>query len=164
MGRICIWQRIFPVFLFLILAAPGFSQDHRVSDDLANSFRKADVVRIRASRNSPTLSFRTDGRAIKLAVTPHDLRSNSYKAQDRNTLGENLLERAPANTFKGKVIGEENSVVRLTIDGSRIEGYFTSRGERYFIEPASKYSGAAASDDEEGLHKGNTKPQTPNTK
>lgn len=147
MGRIRLSQNLFPFFLLLVIAANGFSQDHLVSDDLAKTFRKTDVVRISESRNSQILSFRTQGRPIKLDVTPHDLRSSSFKAQDRNTLGENLIERAPANTYKGKVIGEENSVVRLTIDGSRIEGYFTSRGERYFIEPASKYSHAAASDE-----------------
>ncbi len=147
MGRMRIWQRIFPVFLFLFLADSGFAQDHRLSEALANSFRKADVVRLNVSQDLQKISFRTDGREIKLAVTPHDLRSTSYKAQDRNTLGENLLDPAPAHTYKGKVNGEENSVVRLTIDGSRIEGYFTSRGERYFIEPADKYSQFATSDE-----------------
>ena len=147
MGKIPIRQRVFFVFLALVFAITGFAQDRTVSDELARSFRKFDSVRINVSRNSQTLSFAIEGREIYLAVTPHDLRSSSYKAQDRNALGESLIGRVPANTYKGTVSGEENSDVRLSIDGSHIEGYFTSRSEKYFIEPASKYSRSAGSDE-----------------
>ncbi len=140
-------QRILLASLFLLLTVAGFSQDRSVSETLANSFRKVDVLRIDASRGTRSLSFRAAGRSIKLVISTHDLRGNSYKAQDTNAGGETLLERAPSNTYKGKVSGEANSDVRLMIDGSRIEGYFTSGGERYFIERASKYSQSAANDE-----------------
>ena len=140
-------QKTHLVFIFLLFAITGFSQDRRVSDELANTFSKVDVVKITASPRRQTLVFRAENRIVKLVIAPHDLRSSSFKAMDRNLLGENLLERASSNTYKGKVADEANSEVRLTIDGSRIEGFFTSRGERYFIEPASNYSYSAASDE-----------------
>jgi hypothetical protein len=143
MGRIPISQRALPLVLCLVFAAAGSAQELRVSDELASSFREAAVVRINASADLKTLSFRMYGREVELDVAPYDLRSKSYKAQDRSSLGESPLERVPATTYKGKVTGEQNSPVRLTIDGQRIEGYFTSGGERYFIEPAGNFSAAA---------------------
>lgn len=142
-----LYTKIFLLALLLLLTAAVRPQDRRLLDDLAGSFRKVDVVRLNASRNSQVFSFIADGRPINLNFAPHDLRSSSYKAQDRDASGESLLETAPANTYKGRVTGEKNSEVRLTIDRSRVEGYFTSRGERFFIEPAAKYSrGAGASE------------------
>ena len=126
--------------LFLVFAA--FSQ---APDDLATSFRRVDVVKIDTSRS--LLSFRAAGRDIALSVTPHDLRSSAFTALDRVGTTETELGRAPSNTYKGVVMGETGSDVRLTIDGPRVEGFFTSHGERYFIEPAAKYSRLAAPDE-----------------
>ena len=134
------------VSLLFLLTFATSAQDRRVSDDLANSFRRVEVVRIAAPRGSQRLSFRANARDVKLAIAPHDLRSKSFQAQDRNVHGETVIERTPVNTYKGKIEGEEDSNVRLTMDGSRIEGYYTTRGERYFIEPAGNYSRFAATD------------------
>ncbi len=133
-------QKAFIVSIFLFLTVTAFSQDRQVAKELADSFRKVDVVGIDVARDHRSLSFRANGRAFNLTITPHDLRSNSYKAIDRNAEGDTILGRFQANTYKGTIVGEENSDVRLTIDGSRIEGYYRSRGERFFIEPANRYS------------------------
>ncbi len=82
-------------------------------------------------------------RNFDLVVAPHDLRSGNYKAIDTGITGDSSLDRMPSKTYKGYVAGETHSEVRLTIDGAAAEGYFTSRGERYFIEPASRYSPSA---------------------
>ncbi|MFN0277838.1 MAG: FG-GAP-like repeat-containing protein [Pyrinomonadaceae bacterium] len=116
-------------------------------ETLAHSFRKVDVVRLNVPRNSQAFSFTADGRAVTLNFRPHDLRSGFYEAQDKSVLGETTIERAAVKTYKGKVSGEENSEVRLMIDGTRVEGYFMSRGVRYFIEPAVKYSSVAGYDE-----------------
>jgi hypothetical protein len=55
------------------------------------------------------------------------------------------LRQKAVTTYKGKVLGEESSDVRLTIDAQGISGFFVSLGERYFVEPASRYSEAASS-------------------
>ncbi|MBK8466183.1 MAG: VCBS repeat-containing protein [Chloracidobacterium sp.] len=111
-----------------------------MSTDIANSLRSFDVVRLNASSETRSLSLTAAGRSVNLNVAPHDLRSTFYKAQNKDANGETLLERTPSTTFKGQVAGDADSDVRLAIDGSHIEGYYRTHGERYFIESASKYS------------------------
>ena len=131
---------------FALLATSAISQTSELRDDLARSFTKFDVVRInRASGNR--LSIPANGRVYELVVEPHDLRPpHDTAAEDTNMVGVKTLERAPIATYKGKILGEESSEVRLTIDGSRIEGFFGSGSQRFFIEPAAKYSTHAEAD------------------
>lgn len=124
------------VLLVLLFAFTASSQD------LSSSFRRFDVVTIDTSRS--TLAFRAAGRDIALAVTPHDLRGPAYKAQDRSAAGEREMPRGDSHTFKGTVVGEAGSEVRLTIHGTQVEGFFQFGGERFFIEPAARYSRASA--------------------
>jgi Metallo-peptidase family M12B Reprolysin-like/FG-GAP-like repeat/Reprolysin family propeptide len=139
-------KTVFTLLFFLAVAVTR-AQDLRVSKELADSFRSFDVARLDPSHDLHSIRLRADGRDIDLQIAPHDLRSASFRAMDRNAGGERDLDRSPSNTYKGQVVGEQNSDVRLTMDGSKIEGYFTSRGERFFIERADKYSRSAASDD-----------------
>jgi hypothetical protein len=134
-----------PAFSVLLLLLLSFSAVSQGSNDLSNSFRRFDLVKIDTS--SSRISFRAAGRQITLAIAWHDLRASAFTALDRNSAGDVALDRATAKTFKGSVVGESGSDVRLTIDGRRAEGFFTSHGERYFIEPADKYSRSAAPDD-----------------
>lgn len=129
--------------LFLLLFAFGVLAQS--PDGFSNSFRKSDVVRVDTSRSQ--ISFRASGREIRLAITRHDLRSAAFRAVDHGVSGDAEVARSACNTYKGVVVGEAGSDVRLTIDGMRVEGLFTSRGERYFIEPADKYSSSAAPDE-----------------
>jgi hypothetical protein len=115
------------------------------SQDLSTSFSHFDVVKIDTSR--PTLALRAGGRDLVLAVTPHDLRGSRWRAQNSAASGDQDVPLGASRTFKGTVVGDASSFARLTIDGSRVEGYFNTRGERYFIEPAARYSVAAASDE-----------------
>ncbi len=84
-------QKAFIVSIFLFLTVTAFSQDRQVAKELADSFRKVDVVGIDVARDHRSLSFRANGRAFNLTITPHDLRSNSYKAIDRNAEGDTIL-------------------------------------------------------------------------
>ena len=69
-----------------------------------------------------------------------------YHAEDAAPLGTRQLERPTVTTYKGTVAGEQRSEVRLTIDDSGFEGFFDAGGERFFVEPARRYSEAAAAD------------------
>lgn len=128
------------VLILVFCALTTLSQDR-----LASSFRQFDVVKIDTSRS--VLSFQAAGRRIDLSVTPHDLRGTDFRAQNMTMAGETEMSRAVSHTFKGTVAGEPDSQVRLTIDGGRVEGFFQIRGERFFIEPAARYSFDAAADD-----------------
>jgi hypothetical protein len=146
--KISFLQIIFTALLFIL---PAFGQD--LQSDLGNFFIKYDVIRLdnqAARQNAETgqiISVRTSERAFALVLAPRDLRSPRYRAEDAGASGVRQLERGAVNTFKGKVSGEANSEVRLTIDVNGIEGYFDSNNERFFIEPARKYSRVAASGD-----------------
>ncbi len=144
MGSSYIRRTILSAILLLVFTVAASSQDQRMSSEIANSLRRFDVVHIDSKIDPSSLSFTAAGRFVKLYFAPHDMRSSFYKAQNKDASGETLLERTPVTTYKGQVDGEANSDVRLTIAGQRIEGYYSSQGERYFIEAAGKYSRFAA--------------------
>ena len=128
--------------LVSLFAISSFSQSSDLNTDLRSSFAKFDVTRInRASAGgAETLTVRAAGRTFELIVTPNDLRSRRYRAEDTNMIGVTTLPNQPVTTYKGKIAGEPSSEVRLTIDGIKVEGYFEGAGGRLFIEPAAKYS------------------------
>lgn len=143
----------FPIFLFLCLlaASPLAAQTSRTATDLAAKFSAFDVVRLdtgsRLADGSRSMSIMAAGTRYDLSVRPHDMRAPRYHAQDHGVNGEVPVSMTGVNTYRGHVAGEATSEVRLNIDGVRMEGYFTSAGKRFFIEPATNYSAAARSDE-----------------
>lgn len=139
--------------LVLLPLASVFGQSEDLGRDLGRSFTRFDVVRINSrqarlagdSRRSITVTAM--GKSFTLELEPRDLMSARYKAENQGPDGAVQLERPRVNTFQGKVAGSENSEVRLTLDGARIEGYFTAGFDRFFVEQARKYSDAAHADD-----------------
>ena len=136
--------------LFVILHTAGFAQSGKVREDLAASFRKFDIANIssKASENmngrSRSLVFNVGGEQVELNIVPNDLRAANYHAEDTGPAGNRSLEAPKINTYKGIVAGRSGTEVRVSISGAKIEGYFTVGGDRYFIEPASKYSNVAS--------------------
>jgi hypothetical protein len=116
-----------------------------------NHFSRYDVVRPGDSQlafsESRKLSLTVAGRSYELIVAPHDLRAPHYRAEDTGPVGTRELEQMPVITYKGTISGVPDSEVRLTIDGNRIEGFFDTRDDRFFVEPASRYSSNAEPDD-----------------
>jgi hypothetical protein len=146
--------RVFSSLVFTtVFALTAFTQTADLRNDLQSSFTKFDIVRIdlgaelRSSGESKTLTLQSAGKNFELRVAPNDLRSARYRAEDTNMIGVRTLDAPPVNTYKGKIVGESDSEVRLTIDGVRVEGFFENAGGRLFIEPASKYSHSAEEGD-----------------
>jgi len=142
------------VILFtLTLCLSGFAQTDLLKSDLENSFKNANVVRlnktdaIRRAKASQTLSISTPNKNFELSLTPRDLRSSRYLAEDETENGRRRLAKPEVTTYTGTVAGETESNVRLTIDESGVVGFFGSDRERYFIEPAKKYSKYAGTDE-----------------
>ena len=143
-------------FLFLaisVCASAAIGQSTKVREDLAASFSKFEVARISSASaesingSSQTIAFSLNGEPVQLSVTVNDLRAPNYRAEDTGPVGSHPLGAPEINTYKGVVLGRPGSEVRLTIAGSRVEGYFNYGSERFFIEPALKYSKAAAASD-----------------
>ncbi len=135
----------------LFFVFPVFGQD--LQSELGDRFTRYDLVRLndrdvrRGSEGQTIVSVRTSKRDFDLVLTPRDLRSPRYKAEDSSAEGVRQLKMMAVNTFKGKISGDGASQVRLTMAGTKIEGYFASNGEKFFIESAQKYSRFAASGD-----------------
>ncbi len=131
-------------FVFLMFFAQ-FVFAQNVQSDLRESFKKFDLVKrhqINFTNNQSVekLSIQTPDKNFEFDLTLNDLRSSRYFAEETDANGTHQLEKAAVKTFKGKISGEENSRVRLTIDGAKIEGFFDTNGERFYIEQAKKYS------------------------
>ena len=139
-------------FVVMSCVYAAFGQSDRAKQDLGRSFRKFDLVRIssdaavRAAGNR-RLSLNAQGRNIDLDLTPNDIRSSRYKSEDSANPGLKYGPDSSVTTFKGAVAGENGSQVRVLIDGSKVEGYFVTKGERLFIEKANKYTNQATDAD-----------------
>ena len=137
------------LFLFSFFTA-AIAQDENVSSELSRSFKKFNVVRISSAQTESligrgkVLQLSIDGSSFELNVTPNDLRAENYRAENTGAAGSTPIEGLPVNTFRGKVAGHDDSDVRLTIDANRTTGYFRIGADKYFVEPASKYSSLAA--------------------
>jgi hypothetical protein len=144
------------LFVILLILSSFFAvsaQSDALKNDLGNSFRNVSVVRLntrdaaRQAQASRNISIATSNKTFELSVTPRDLRAARYFAEDTTAVGVRRLEKTPVTTYKGKIVGEAQSEVRLTIDDSGVEGYFLEGAERYFIEPAKNYSKLASADE-----------------
>ena len=131
----------------------AFGQKDDLQKDLGSSFAKFNLVRLnnqttlQKAESGSSLVISTGEKRLELVLTPNDLRGSRYRAEDTSAKGVETLENFSVTTFKGKIVGENSSEVRLTIDGSKIEGYFFTENERFFIEPAKNYSAFANESD-----------------
>ena len=141
----------FLIFSFLLFASftAATAQNAKVNEELSRSFKKFNVVRIYGTPteslngNGEKLNLSIDGEPVELNVTPNDLRAPNYRAENTGPAGSTRIEGPAVTTFRGKVSGLDDSEVRLTIDADRTEGFFRMGTDRYFVEPASKYSSFA---------------------
>jgi hypothetical protein len=139
--------------LTFIFSGSVFAQSNALKNDLRKHFSKVDVIRFNESealrpgetRNALTIS--TSEKTFQINLTPRDLRSPRYRAENATSNGTQALEFEAVKTYKGKVSGDENSQVRLTIEDAKIEGFFIAGSERYYIEPARRFSPLADAGD-----------------
>ncbi|MCO6509904.1 MAG: VCBS repeat-containing protein [Aridibacter famidurans] len=133
----------------LVFVIPAFAQKGRIEADLERSFREFTLARLAGDslRRDGSVKIEGPDRTLELTLFPRDLRSRRFKALNTGPEGTTRIERAPSNTYMGTVLGEKNSQVRLTIKEGSAEGYVFSRGVRYLVEPASRYSEKAGASD-----------------
>lgn len=142
----------FLLLLILDFASLAFSQDAQLRSDLSGTFSKFDVVKV-APQDSlersaeKRLVIQTTARNFDLVVTPNNILSPRYRTENDGLAGKTMPGNAGIHTFKGHIEGFAKSEVRLTIDGAKVEGFFDADGERFFIEPARKFSGSAKAED-----------------
>ena len=143
----------FTIACTIFFSVLTFGQNRELQNDLNRSFTRFNLVRLnqqtalRTVEARRTLLIPTAERSFELELTPRDLRSANYRAENTATNGVHQLGKSAVTTFKGKIAGESDSEVRLTIDDAKIEGYFFTANDKFFIEPARKFSSRADADD-----------------
>ncbi|MGI8734791.1 MAG: M12 family metallo-peptidase [Pyrinomonadaceae bacterium] len=99
-------------------------------------------------RQTGRLVLPTSDGGFDIALSPNDMRSERYRAQE--TLDGGVvreLESEPVRTYKGTIAGRPGAQARLTIDADTFEGLMITPGQVYFIEPAKRYSASADNKD-----------------
>ncbi len=144
---------LFAALCVCVFAAFSFGQSSKLQTDLRESFKKFDLINLNKQKtrrqleaNQAILLPTAEGK-FELNLTPNDLRASDFRAEDVTENGVHTLEKGQVTTFKGKVVGATNSDVRMTISGEVFEGYVEVAGERFFVEPAQKYSRFASAED-----------------
>src|SRR5262245_43627954 len=94
--------------------------------------------------NTLELSFSTLGREFDLKLEAHDpfAPGASVRWVDDTGVVEEPAERGVY--FRGRVEGDPDSWVRLTLRGGALAGVVTTADEMYFLEPAARFFGAGA--------------------
>lgn len=137
------------VCILALSSSVVLGQDTKLREDLSRSFTDFELVRPSASRSDGSVEsvrIRAAGRDLELIVWRNEMYAPNYKADNTTSLGMLPLDQPRVNTYRGRIEGETKSEVRLTIEDSHIEGFFDIGTERYFIEPANRYSDSAATD------------------
>ena len=145
--------------LFLILACvitlnvTSYAQNLGLNSDLNTKFRKYNLVRLDShlqranARGGRGMTLPIGGRQLALSIVENDLRSADYKLVFKTANGDVEVPRPENTTFKGQVIGDKSSIVRLALDGKKVEGVIITGNSEYYIEPARTYSQLADSDE-----------------
>jgi len=146
-------KTVFTVFCSLLFSVLTFGQSGDLRGELNRSFKEYNLVRInqrvalkKVEARQP-LIIPIAEKNFELVLTPRDLRAGNYRAENTSANGIRQIEKSEVTTFEGKVAGEVTSEVRLSIDGAKIEGYFFTANEKFYIEPARKFSRKAGAED-----------------
>jgi hypothetical protein len=100
-----------------------------------------DLVGIdRAVRRAGRVQLNLGGRFFDLEVQPNDVRGPEYVQVYQTARGQIRVEPSPVATFKGTVVGEPDSVVRLLVLPDLLQGYIRVGQEWLFIDPLLKYA------------------------
>ncbi len=123
--------------------------------DLKKSFNRFSIVKINnqkallKAKSGIPFKIQTIDRTFEFVLTENDMRSADYKSEytDKDGTKPNPADNV-VTTYKGKLTGESSSIVRMSLDGIRTEGFISTQDRQdYFIEQATKYSSKASSDD-----------------
>jgi len=151
-----IMRKVMLRFIFVLWSAAAFSGSifgQSIEADLRKSFNRFTIVRInnaealKKAESGTPFKIQIGERNFQFVLKPNDVRTAHYTAQYSDNDGRHSLPRGKVFTFQGTIIGEPNSLVALTVDGTKTEGYLATESEGFFIESAEKYSSGAGGDD-----------------
>ena len=144
---------VFILSLVFLASQTVAAQSKNLKADLSSELKKFTLVKRSAEMSadqtarSRTINLTAEDRDYTISLVPNDLRSARYRAEETGPDGVKEIPFGGVNTYKGKVAGDDGSSARFFIDGNKIEGYFFTGSDKFFVEPASHFSRAAAPDD-----------------
>lgn len=129
---------IIALFSTVAFAAGGGLSEHFKKFETVTA-SPADLFKQATARKIVTIG------KYRLQLEPSNTRAANFRAEATGADGvsRSIKVDDTIRTFKGTVVGERGSYVRLSINDS-IEGYITTRNGRIFIDSARKYSPGAA--------------------
>lgn len=136
---------------FIVFNLSGYCQNPSTISDLNAVFSRFHLVNLDSeailnyANADQTFTIEFNGRQAVISVEHHDLRTHNYRLTARTPSGDIEIPRPVNTTFKGHVIGDVSSKVRLALNGKKVEGLIKVENIEYFIEPASNYSTKASS-------------------
>jgi hypothetical protein len=147
--------------LTLIPFVPTVSSRARLDEDLAQKFLDHQLLQLDARtmsqrvRDTGRLSLVTSDLSFDLELVPNDMRAPGYRAEEFGADGvPRSISIGPVQTFKGRArqtqsgkLTAQSGEARFTINEQKIEGLIITGTERYFVEPARKFSTAATTAD-----------------
>jgi len=141
---------LFAAAAMLVSPAASGQKGGRAAEEIGQVLQSFETVTLdpaevlRSVREEGSVTLQTARGAFDLEVQPYDVRSDDYRAVAVVSGGVmKELARTPSNSWRGRVRGQEGTVVRLYLDGEQLHGIIITPGETFFIEPARDLSAAA---------------------
>ena len=141
---------LFAATAMLVSPAASGQKGNRVTEEISQVLVSYEAVTLdpaevlRNAREDGSVTLQTARGAFDLEVEPYDVRSDDYRAVAAGAGGVMTeLPRTPSNSWRGHVSGQEGTVVRLYLDGQKVQGIIITPNETFFVEPARDLSKAA---------------------
>ena len=93
----------------------------------------------RQVRETGRVRIHLGNQTFDLTLEPNDMRGESFRETLMTSVGEVTLPERPLSTFKGTVVGDPDSIVRLTVLPDLFEGYIKTDEEWIFLDPLTNY-------------------------
>ena len=134
----------------LVSPAASGQNGRRAVQDIAQVLESFDRLTLdptellKGARSTGRVTLQTSQGTFDLEVEPYDIRSDDYRAVAAGQGGAMTeLSRTPSRSWRGKVSGQEDTHVRLVLDGAKFAGIIVTPSETFFVEPARGLSADA---------------------
>ncbi|MBV9927079.1 MAG: DUF4214 domain-containing protein [Acidobacteria bacterium] len=145
---------LFASAVMLVSPAASGQKGDRVTQELSQVLTSFETVTLdpadvlRSVREEGAVTLQTARGPFDLVVEPFDVRSDDYRAVAASGNGVMTeLPRTPSNSWRGHVRGQDDTFVRLYLDGQKVQGLIITPEGTFFVEPARDLSAAAGGKD-----------------
>ena len=106
-----------------------------------------DVAEVERQARAGAIRLELGNRSVNLLVEKNNLRGENYSAVFETKNGPIVVPERPVVTYKGRLAGNPDSIVRLTAKPDHFTGYVKTRDEWLFIDPLGDFVDGAGQRD-----------------